>query len=118
MNIEAFVFLGIVLLVWFVASIGSWVRQQIEQYSQSREEFNTRDEFLPSLESGYVPSEEVTVGMREMPMEPSPVVARERLTHPVSRCLRYRSRKAARQGIIFMTVLGSCKALESRDESC
>ncbi len=118
MNIEAFVFLGIVLLVWFFASIGSWLRQQMEQYSQYREESNAREEFPPSPDSGHVQSEEVTAGMQETTMEPSHVVAQKRLTHPASGRLRYRSRKAARQGIILMTVFGPCKALEPRDESC
>ena len=115
MNVEAFVFLGIVLLVWFFASIGSWLRQQIERHSQYQEESDAREAFPPSPDSEYLQPEEVTAERPEIP--PSRIVTRESLEHPASGRLRYRSRKAARQGIILMTVFGPCKALESRDAS-
>lgn len=117
MSVEAFVFLGIVLLVWFFASVGSWLRQQIEQYSQYREESNARETRPPSLDSGSFQFEDGVAGTQETPMEPSSVVTHGRRELPTSGRLRYRSRKAARQGIILMTVFGSCKALDPRDES-
>ncbi len=115
MNVEAFVFLGIVLLVWFIASIGSWLRQQIERYAQYQEGLDAREAFPPSPDSEYLQREEVAAERPEIP--PSRIVTRESPEQPVSGRLRYRSREAARQGIILMTVFGPCKALESRDES-
>lgn len=110
MTVEAFVFLGIVLLVWFIASIGSWLREQLERYTRYQEELSETS--LPSPVSESVRPDETTA---ELP-EPTPphVVARESLKRPPR--LRYRSRTAARRGIILMTVFGACKALETRDE--
>ena len=113
MNVEAFVFLAIVLLVWFFASIGSWLREQIERYSRYQEEFEAREAFSPSPDSESVQPEEVATEPPEI--TPPRDVARAGLQRPAR--LRYRSRKAARQGVILMTVFGACKALELRDES-
>ncbi len=111
MNVEAFVFLGIVLLVWFIASIGSWLREQLESYTRYREELSAQEAFPPSP-VGSIQSEEATAEMPDA--VPARVVVRESLKRPPR--LRYRSRTAARRGIILMTVFGACKALETRDE--
>lgn len=113
MTVEAFVFLGIVLLVWFIASVGSWLREQIERYTRYQEELSVQESSLPSPVSESVRSDEETV---ELP-EPSPprAVPSESLKRPAR--LRYRSQAAARRGIILMTVFGACKALETRDDS-
>ena len=112
MTIEAFVFLGIVLLVWFIASIGSWLREQLERYTRYQEELSVQETPLPSPVFESVHPEEATAELPE-PV-PARVVARESLKRPPR--LRYRSRAAARRGIILMTVFGACKALETRDE--
>lgn len=112
MTAEAFVFLGIVLLVWFIASIGSWLREQIERYTRYQEELSVHETSLPSPVFESVRPEEATA---ELPDSiPARVVVRESLTRPAR--LRYRSRTAARRGIILMTVFGACKALETRNE--
>lgn len=112
MTVEAFVFLGIVLLVWFIASVGSWLREQIERYTRYQEELSAHETPLPSSVFADVRPEEATA---ELPDSvPAPVAAGERLKRPTR--LRYRSRTAARRGIILMTVFGACKALETRDE--
>ncbi len=114
MTVEAFVFLGIVLLVWFIASIGSWLREQIERYTRYQEELSVRETSLPPPVFESVQPEEATA---ELPnVAPAPVVVREHLKRPTQLRLRYRSRTAARRGIILMTVFGACKALEVRDE--
>ncbi len=112
MTVEAFVFLGIVLLVWFIASIGSWLREQLERYTRYQEDLSAQESSLPSPVFEGVRPEEATAALPE----PSPprALPSERLKHPVR--LRYRSQKAARRGIILMTVFGTCKALEIRDE--
>lgn len=113
MSIEALSFIAIVLLVWMIANIGSWLREQIERYSRYQEEFEAREASHLSPASGSVQSEVATAESPE-PVPPR-VVVRESLKG--SPRLRYRSRKAARQGVILMTVFGPCKALELRDES-
>lgn len=113
MSVEAFVFLGIVLLVWFLASMGSWLREQLERYTRYQEELVAREAFPPSPDSGSVQFEEVPTEPSEI--TPPRVVARARLQRPAR--LRYRSRKAARQGVILMTVFGPCRALELRGDS-
>lgn len=111
-SIESLSFIAIVLLVWMIANIGSWLREQIERYSRHQEEFEAREAapFFP--DSGSVQPREVTAEQPE-PVLPH-IAAREGLKRPAR--LRYRSRKAARQGVILMTVFGPCKALELRDE--
>ena len=111
-SIESLSFIAIVLLVWMIANIGSWLREQIERYSRHQEEFEARGPFPLSPDSGSVQPHEVTAEPPE-PVLPH-IVARESLKSPAR--LRYRSRKAARQGVILMTVFGPCKALELRDE--
>ncbi len=112
MTVEAFVFLGIVLLVWFIASIGSWLREQLERYTRYQEELSVQETSLPSPVFESVRPEEATAALPE-PIPPR-VVPSESLKRPPR--LRYRSRAAARRGIILMTVFGACKALEIRDE--
>lgn len=111
-SIEALSFIAIVLLVWMIANIGSWLREQIERYARHQEAFEAREALPLSPDSGSVPLQGVTAE----PPEPIPThgLARQSLKRPAR--LRYRSRRAARQGVILMTVFGPCKALESRDE--
>ena len=104
MNIESLIFLGIVLFVWMIANIGSWLREQIERYARYQEERNAREAFPSFPDAGSVGAEEVTAELPE-PV-PARIVAPERRQRPAR--LRYRSRKAARQGIILMTVFGPC----------
>ena len=112
MSSEALIFLGIVLLVWFIASMGSWFREQLERYTRYQEELGRQEASPPSPVSESAPSEDATVE----PPEPVParVVVAESQKRPAR--LRYRSQEAARRGIILMTVFGACKALDTRDE--
>ena len=115
MSIEALSFIAIVLVVWMIANIGSWLREQIERYARYQEAREAHEAFPPAPDSGSVQPEDATAEPSEIT---SPrVVARKSLKRPVSGRLRYRSRTAARQGIILMTVFGPCKALELRDDS-
>lgn len=110
MNVEAFVFLGIVLLVWFLASMGSWLREQLERYIQYQDDLGAHEASPSTPDYGDVQPEAVTA---ELPDSlPARIVVRE--SRPTR--LRYRSQAAARRGIILMTVFGACKALETRDD--
>ena len=112
MTVEAFIFLGIVLFVWFIASMGSWLREQLERYTRYQETLSVQETPLPLPVVESVQSDEATAELPES--VPVRVAARESLKRPPR--LRYRSRAAARRGIILMTVFGACKALETRDE--
>ena len=112
MSYESLIFLGIVLLVWFIASVGSWLREQIERYARYQEELDAHEASFPSPDAGSLEAEEVTAELPE-PV-PAGIGAGESVRSPAR--LRYRSRKAARRGIILMTVFGPCKGLELRDE--
>ncbi len=112
MTVEAFVFLGIVLFVWFIASAGSWLREQLERYTRYQEESSVQETSRSSPVFESVQPKEATA---ELP-DSVPVRAMVRETQNCPTRLRYRSRTAARRGIILMTVFGACKALEVRDE--
>lgn len=112
MSIESLSFIAIVLLVWMIANIGSWLREQIERYARHQEAFEAHEAFPPAPDSGSVPAQGATA---ELPQRISThSVVRESLRRPAR--FRYRSRSAARQGVILMTVFGPCKALEPRNE--
>ena len=112
MSSESLIFLGIVLLVWFIASMGSWLREQLERYTRYQEAFGAHEETPPSPVTESVQPEQATAELPE-PL-PARVVVLESPKRPAR--LRYRSQEAARRGIILMTVFGACKALDTRDE--
>ncbi len=112
MRFEPFVFLGIVLLVWLLSSIGSWLRQELERRSWSFQASESPGELLPSHDADLVVPEEAAQGMREEPVAAPRIVASGRRRRSASGRVRYRSPKAVREGVVMMTVFGSCKALE------
>ena len=112
MSIESLSFIAIVLLVWMIANIGSWLREQIERYARHQEAFEAHEAFPRAVDSGSVPPQGATAETPQL--VPTHSVGRESLRRPAR--IRYRSRRAARQGVILMTVFGPCKALESRKE--
>ncbi len=119
-GIEPFVFLGIILLVWFLSSLGSWLRQELERRSPSPwEPGSPRDpaapvEYAPAHMHGSGTAEEATHGAQEETSAASRSVAAEQWPRPVSGRSRYRSPQAVRQGIVMMTVFGACTALDPR----
>jgi len=108
MSIEPFVYLSVFLFLALLTVFGRWLNKKI------REEINLRDLFGPTE-----PSEEPQ-GL-QIP-ETLPPSRREAIPRP-SRPLGPRHRRAQlkrslhntrdlRQGIVLMTVLGPCRALE------
>lgn len=108
MRVESFVFLGIILVVWLIAFLGSWLRQELERQARAQEEAEALAAFPPSLEVARGAEEETVAGIEEGPIEPSPLAARPRS----SKRFRYRSPHAMRQGVVLMTVFGPCKAFD------
>ncbi len=116
-RLEPFVFLGIILLVWLLSSLGSWLRQEIERQSPSVPDADApadHGEDLLSPECGSVMPDEATQGAHEEPIAVSRIVAEERRPRPASGRRRYRGPKAVRDGIVMITVFGSCVALDRR----
>ena len=119
MRLEPFVFLGIILLVWFLSAIGSWLRQAADRQSPSFPEADPPADAVedpPSPNGGSVTPEEATQDVQEETMAVLRTVSMERRSPPTSGRLRYRSSKAVREGIVMMTVFGSCKALDVRKD--
>lgn len=118
-RLEPFVFLGIILLVWFLSSLGNWLRQMIEQQSPSIQESappaGTVEDSPSPVEVSVMP-EGSTHDMQEEPTAMARIVAMGRRPHPASSRSRYRNPRVLRDGIVIMTVLGSCTALDPRKE--
>ncbi len=118
MRLEPFVFLGIILLVWFLSSLGSWLRQVVEQRPSSLQDSDppaTTVEDPPSPVCAVMP-EGATHGVQEGPGAVSRIVATGRRPRPTSGRLRYRNPEVLREGIVIMTVFGSCTAIDPRKE--
>ena len=84
MTVEAFVFLGIVLLVWFIASIGSWLREQIERYTRYQDELSLQETFLPSPVFESVRSDEATAELPELILPRCCSQREPETSHPVT----------------------------------
>ena len=110
MRIESFVLLGIVLVVWLIAFLGSWLRQELEKQNAAQADSYAPAGVVPAFEVERGAAEEVVTGIQEASIEPSPVVARSK---PLSsKRFRYRNPELARRGVVLMTVFGPCKALD------
>lgn len=110
MRIESFVLLGVVLVVWLIAFLGSWLRQELEKQNAAQADSYAPAGVVPAFEVERGAAEEVVTGIQEASIEPSPVVARPK---PLS-LKRFRSRnpELMRRGVVLMTVFGPCKALD------
>ena len=110
MKIESFVLLGIVLVVWLIAFLGSWLRQELEKQADAQAESYAPAGVVPAFEFERGAEEAVVTGVQEDSIDPSPVVARSRSLS--SKRFRYRSPGLMRRGVVLMTVFGPCKALD------
>ena len=108
MSLEPFVYLTVFLLLALLTAFGLWLNEKV------REEINLRDLFEPP---------EAPAEGRDLKTAETPAPARPQAIAPSSRPpgsrnrrrLLYRAlhnKKDLRQGIILMTVLGPCRALE------
>ncbi len=123
-RLEPFVFLGIILLVWFVGAFGSWLRREIERQSAIPPDADVTaghaaDSTLtltstspPPLPDGVAVTPDAAAhDARGIPGAVPRVVPMGR-PRAVSGRLRAHGPRAARDGIIMLTVFGACKALE------
>lgn len=115
MRIESFVLLGIVLVVWLIAFLGSWLRQELEKQAAAQADSYAPAGIVPAFECERGAAEEVVTGIQEDSVEPSPVVARSKPL--ASKRFRYRSPELMRRGVVLMTVFGPCKAFDRGQDS-
>ena len=108
MSIEPFVYLAVFLFLALLTVFGRWLNEKI------REEINLRDLFSPTE-----PAEEPQGLRTSDTLPPSSQEAIPRPLRPLGprhrRALLKRSlhnTRDLRQGIVLMTVLGPCRALE------
>ena len=117
MRTESFVLLGIVLVVWLIAFLGSWLRQELEKQAAAQADSSAPAEVVPAFECERGAAEEVVTGIQDAPVEPSPVVARSKPKPLALKRFRYRSPGLMRRGVVLMTVFGPCKALDRSHDS-
>ena len=117
MNIEAFVSFTIFLVLALIALAIRWLNERIRRDIAFRD---LKDLFLPSNDSREGPDHAAPDTTRISSSKPKqPIQEFRPTTSPKRRTaipLRLRKRADLRQGIIIMTVLGPCRALEHPDE--
>lgn len=108
MSLEPFVYLAVFLLLALLTAFGLWLNEKV------REEINLRELF----ETAEAPAEGQDLKSAQAPTPASlqAIAPSPRLQGPRNRRrLLYRAlhnKKDLRQGIVLMTVLGPCRALE------
>ena len=108
MPLEPFVYLAVFLFLALLTVLGRWLNERI------REEINLRDLFGPA-ETGKEPQvlqrPGAPKGLRQEAVTPS-----SRPSGPPNRRMRLQmalhNKGDLRQGIVLMTILGPCRALE------
>ena len=120
MSVESIIFFLLALFVWGLSVVGRWLQAQMQKQSTDGIEFEPI-EWSPQPEDKKVSSVSrvEAVAPREEPQQKSSP------TIPSSKIIRHKktirhlglgSPRTIRQGIILMTVLGPCRALEKPDE--
>ena len=108
MSLEPFIYLFVLLLLTAMVLVGRWLNEQV------REEINLRGLF----ESEETPAEgrELIAAEPPIPATSQAIAPSSRTPGPSDRQMRLQmalhNKQDLRQGIILMTVLGPCRALE------
>lgn len=117
MSIEAFVSFTIFLVLALLALAVRWLNERIRRDIALKD---LKDLFLPDNDSREQRDREAPDTKRTSPSKSKqPIQEFRPTTSPKRRTasrLRLRNRSELRQGIIIMTVLGPCRALEHPDE--
>lgn len=118
MNIESLVLFAVLLFLSLLALGIRWLNEKIKRDIALKD---LKDLFLPSDEP-QAPPGRVPPQPTRMAHKPIPPILPPKSTSPLHgrgawRRLRVHNRSDLRQGIIIMTVLGPCRALETtRDD--
>ena len=112
MNIEPFVYLTIFLFLTLLTLAARWLNQKI------REEINLRDLFGPSEKPGELLDLEAPEAPTPSRKEPISTLSRSMSPHKRRSSLKIslHNKNDLRQGIVLMTVLGPCRALEHEQD--
>jgi len=117
MSIESFVSFTIFLVLALIALAIRWLNERIRRDIALRD---LKDLFLPSDDSPDQRDRESPDTTRTSPSKPKqPIQEFRPTTSPKRRTatqLRLRNRADLRQGIVIMTVLGPCRALEHPED--
>jgi hypothetical protein len=120
MSVESIIFFLLALFVWGLSVAARWVQEQMQRHSTDGIEFEPI-EWFPQPEAAEVsriPSLEELGPWEEPQPKSSPTVKASKIVRhkKTIRRLGLGSPKTIRQGIILMTVLGPCRALESSSD--
>lgn len=114
MSWENLIFFVLVLVVWGISVAGRWLQEQMAKTSTDGREFEPI-EWTPAFESEGIPQAETLVPPegRQEPRPSQLSLRNVRVSKKnIVRRLGLGSPQTLRQGIILMTVLGPCRALE------
>lgn len=118
MNIESVVLFAVLLFLSLLGLGIRWLNEKIKRDIALKE---LKDLFLPS-DTPQAPPDRVPPQPTRMAQKPIPPISPPQSASPLQgrgalRRLRLHNRTDLRQGIIIMTVLGPCRALDtSRDD--
>lgn len=118
MSMESIIFFVLALFVWGLSAVARWFQEQMGRNSTDGIEFEPID-WSSNLESELPPVPlEPPIAPQQEQLHPSPPVRREMFVkkEPIKRFGLGRP-QTLRQGIILMTVLGPCRALEPSKDS-
>ncbi|HNP62186.1 MAG TPA: hypothetical protein PKM72_15165 [Nitrospirales bacterium] len=114
---ESLVFFAVLLFLSGLALAIRWLNERIRRDIAFK---NLKDLFLPSNDSHEQDDRKAAATTKTSPTKPQQAVQQFRpITSPKRRTasqLRLRNRADLRQGIVIMTVLGPCRALQHPDD--
>lgn len=115
MSIEPFLYLLLFLFIAFLSFVMRWLRGEIEKRGRPEEEAKPYGLF-PESPAPFVYAEETAEG-REAEVGEAPLIASPRPgRRPRNVSIRPANLQEMRRGIVLMTVLGPCRALEPPNE--
>ena len=115
MSMESIIFFALALMVWGLLVGARWMKEQMDKASYE----GAPIEWSSSSALELNPTEETLVQGKKGQSHPSVSTARSRTSRHknIRRRLGLENPQNLRQGIILMTVLGPCRALEQPNNS-
>lgn len=118
MSVESIIFFVLALFVWGLSAVARWFQDQMQKRSTDGLEFEPID-WSPHPGFEEAPKGEALLPLSELQQtSPSAASDRRKIDRPKRSAIRLglgRS-QTVRQGIILMTVLGPCRAMEKPNE--
>ncbi len=118
MNVDSIIFFILVLFVWGLSVAARWFQEQMRKHSTDGIEFEPIDwSSGPELETVPTVQAPETPVLQELPVHSISDQNGHVRRNKVIRRFGLGNRQTFRQGIILMTVLGPCRALEPSNET-